>query len=340
MTVLGIETSCDETSAAVLRDGRLLSNVTVVQLLHAHHGGVVPELASRAHLKLILPIVREALEKAGIQPSELDGVAAVYGPGLVGALLVGLTFGKAYALGLGKPFIGVNHMEAHIFSNLLAEPRPAFPFINLTVSGGHTQLVLVRDAFSFELLGETRDDAAGEAFDKVAKMLGVGYPGGPLIDKLASSGNPRAVGFPRPYLPDDEFAFSFSGIKTSVLYHLRRIGYVQSSVRERPELVADLCASFQAAVVDVLIQKVLLAAERFAVKDIAVAGGVSANSELRRRLLMETQIRHLTLHLPSLEFCTDNGAMVAMVGYEKLLRGITSSLELTAEPALGLTTAR
>ena len=339
MTILGIETSCDETSAAVLKDGRLLSNATVVQLLHAKHGGVVPELASRAHLRLIVPIVREALAKAGVDKAGIDGIAAVHGPGLVGALLIGLTFGKSLALGLGKPFIGVNHMEAHIFSNLLADPRPAFPFLTLTVSGGHTQLVLVRDTFAYELLGETRDDAAGEAFDKVAKMLGIGYPGGPMIDKLAARGNPRAVDFPRPYLPDDEFAFSFSGIKTSVLYHLRRIGYDPSRADQEPQLVADLCASFQTAVVDVLLQKLLTAAERYNVKDIAVAGGVSANSELRRRLAMEAQIRHLSLHLPAMEFCTDNGAMVAMVGYEKLRRGLVSSLELTAEPALALAPA-
>jgi N6-L-threonylcarbamoyladenine synthase len=297
---------------------------------------VVPELASRAHQQLIVPIVDEALQKAGITRKDIDGVAAVYGPGLVGALLVGLTFGKALALGLGKPFVGVNHMEAHIFSNLLSDPRPVFPFVNLTVSGGHTQLVLVRGPFSYELLGETRDDAAGEAFDKVAKMLGVGYPGGPMIDKLAQHGNPRHVIFPRPYLAGDEFAFSFSGIKTSVLYHLRRIGYVPADATKNEQLVADLCASFQAAVVDVLIQKVLLAAERCGVKDIAIAGGVSANSELRRRLSMEAAIRHLRVHIPPIEYCTDNGAMVAMVGYEKLKLGSASGLELTAEPALSL----
>jgi N6-L-threonylcarbamoyladenine synthase len=227
-------------------------------------------------------------------------------------------------------------MEAHIFSNLLTEPRPSFPFMNLTVSGGHTQLVLVRDAFSYEVLGETRDDAAGEAFDKVAKMLGIGYPGGPKIDALARNGNPKAVDFPRPYLPDDEFAFSFSGIKTSVLYHLRRIGYSPQDVERDAQRVADICASFQTAVVDVLIQKLFLAAERYGVSDIAVAGGVSANSELRRRLGMEAAIRHMRLHIPPLEYCTDNGAMVAMVGFEKLRRGMTSALELTAEPALSL----
>ena len=188
MIILGIETSCDETSAAVVRDGKLLSNATVVQLFHSEHGGVVPELASRAHQRLIVPIVEEALRKASVNKTEFDAVAAVYGPGLIGSILVGLSFGKAMAMGLGVPFIGINHMEAHIFSNMIEEPKPLFPFVNLTVSGGHTQLVLVKDYFDYELLGETMDDAAGEAFDKVAKMLGVGYPGGPLVDKLAAKG--------------------------------------------------------------------------------------------------------------------------------------------------------
>jgi N6-L-threonylcarbamoyladenine synthase len=337
MTILGIETSCDETSAAVIREGQVLSNATVVQLLHAPHGGVVPELASRAHLQLIVPIVQESLRKGGITRTEIDAVAAVYGPGLVGALLVGLTFGKALALSLGKPFVGVNHMEAHVFSNLLSNDRPQLPFVNLTVSGGHTQLVLVRDLFDYEILGETRDDAAGEAFDKVAKMLGVGYPGGPLIDKLASNGNPKFVEFPRPYMEHDPFAFSFSGIKTSMLYHLKRIGYDKTKTDLEGSLVADLAASFQAAVVDVLIAKLLNAAVSCGVKDITVAGGVSANSELRRRLEMEARIRHLRLFIPKFEYCTDNAAMVAMVGYEKLRRGLSSDLELTAEPSLMLT---
>ncbi len=335
MTILGIETSCDETSAAVLRDGKLLSNATALQLFHSEHGGVVPELASRAHQRLIIPVVAEALAKAGVHKRDLDGVAAVYGPGLVGALLVGLTFGKSLALALDKPFIGVDHMEAHIFSNLLQEEKPEFPFLTLTVSGGHTQLVVARDPFTYEVLGRTRDDAAGEAFDKVAKLLGIGYPGGPLIDKRATKGNPKAVNFPRPYLEDDPYSFSFSGIKTSMRYHLKKIGFDAGGANE-PQLIADLCASFQTAVVDVLVAKLMNAAEDLAIRDIAVAGGVSANSELRRRLAMEAKIRHKRLFIPSLEFCTDNGAMVAMVGYEKLKRGIVSSLELTAEPALDL----
>ena len=334
MIILGIETSCDETSAAVVRDGRLLSNVTIVQLFHSEHGGVVSELASRAHQKLIVPIVDEALQKASVKKEKLNAIAAVYGPGLIGSILVGLSFSKAMAMGLGIPFIGINHMEAHIFSNMIEEPKPNFPFVNLTVSGGHTQLVLVKDFFDYKLLGETMDDAAGEAFDKVAKMLGIGYPGGPLLDKFASKGNPKAVDFPRPYLESNPHQFSFSGLKTSVLYYLRKIGFDKASADE--QLIADISASFQAAVVDVLIDKLITAAKEFNVNDIAVCGGVSANSELRRRIEAEAKINHLRLFIPKMEYCTDNGAMVAVAGYERLKNGFTSNLELTAEPNLQL----
>jgi N6-L-threonylcarbamoyladenine synthase len=339
LTILGIESSCDETSAAVVRDGRLLANVTATQLFHSKFGGVVPELASRAHQRRIIPVVQEALLNAGVSKKELNGVSAVYGPGLVGAILVGLSFGKSLALGLGIPFIGVDHMEAHIFSNLIEDPKPSFPFINLTVSGGHTQLVFVNGPFEYKLLGETKDDAAGEAFDKVAKMLGVGYPGGPLIDKYAATGNPAFVSFPRPYLEEGSLEFSFSGLKTSVLYYLRKTGFKPVEASDSPakhQLLADLCASFQAAVVDVLIAKAIRAAEVNRVRQIAVAGGVSANSELRRRLTEVAGGRKIQVFIPKLEYCTDNGAMVAMVGYEKLIGGRTSSLELTAEPNLSL----
>ncbi|HVN48634.1 MAG TPA: tRNA (adenosine(37)-N6)-threonylcarbamoyltransferase complex transferase subunit TsaD [Bacteroidota bacterium] len=334
MIILGIETSCDETSAAVVKDGVLLANVTTTQLVHAQHGGVVPELASRAHQKLIVPIVNEALQKADVQKIALDGIAAVYGPGLIGALLVGLSFGKAMAMGLNIPFIGINHMEAHMFSNFIEEPKPAFPFVNLTVSGGHTQLLAVKNYFEYELLGETIDDAAGEAFDKVAKMLGIGYPGGPLLDKFAAKGNPKAIQFPRPYLEEGSLKFSFSGLKTSVLYYLRKTKFDKANADQ--QFVADVCASFQAAIVDVLIAKILVAAERHRVTDIAVCGGVSANSELRRRLVLEAKIHHLQLFIPTFEYCTDNGAMVAMLGYERLKHGLASNLELTAEPNLQL----
>jgi len=341
LTILGIETSCDETSAAVVRDGRLLANVTATQLFHSQYGGVVPELASRAHQRRIIPVVEESLLKAGVSKKELDAVAAVYGPGLVGAILVGLSFGKSLALGLGIPFVGVDHMEAHIFSNLIDDPKPAFPFVSLTVSGGHTQLVLVKGPFEYDLLGETKDDAAGEAFDKVAKMLGLGYPGGPLIDKYAREGNPSFVSFPRPYLEEGSLEFSFSGLKTSVLYYLRRTGYKPApggdvATESNNKLRADLCASFQAAVVDVLVEKAIRGAQMTGVKQIAVSGGVSANSELRRRMQEAAAKRGLRVFIPKFEYCTDNGAMVAMVGYTKLQSGQTSSLELTAEPNLSL----
>ncbi|HTP12965.1 MAG TPA: tRNA (adenosine(37)-N6)-threonylcarbamoyltransferase complex transferase subunit TsaD [Bacteroidota bacterium] len=336
MVILGIETSCDETSAAIVRDGLLLSNVTTVQLVHAKFGGVVPELASRAHQKLIVPSVDEALRRAGIGKSEIDAVAAVYGPGLIGSILVGLSFGKALAYGLGIPFIGVDHMEGHIFSNLLEDPRPSFPFLNMTVSGGHTQLVLVKKPFEYEILGDTIDDAAGEAFDKVAKMLGIGYPGGPLIDQYAAAGNPRAIDFPRPFLSENSFEFSFSGLKTSVLYHLKKIGFRADEGEKNNRGLADICASFQAAVIDVLIHKLVRAAKTYHIKDVAIAGGVSANSELRRRAAEAAAGEKLRLFIPRFEFCTDNGAMIAMVGYQKMQEGHRSDLELTAEPALSL----
>lgn len=334
MTVLGIETSCDETSAAVLRDGALLSNVTATQLVHAKFGGVVPELASRAHVRMITPVVQDALAKAGVSPEGIDTIAAVYGPGLIGSILVGLSFGKAMAIGLGVPFVGVNHIEAHLVSNFIEEPRPDFPFVSLTVSGGHTQLVLVTGPLEYILLGETRDDAAGEAFDKAAKMLGIGYPGGPLIDKLARSGNPNAVHFPRPYLDEDGYEFSFSGLKTSLLYYLRKHQLTEERLQREPRLLADLCASFQAAIVDVLVQKLFTAAGRHGATSIAVAGGVAANSALRRRLEFESAKRKLRLFIPRFEYCTDNGAMIAMAGYLKAQKGMYSDLELPAVPNL------
>ncbi|HAV23045.1 MAG: tRNA (adenosine(37)-N6)-threonylcarbamoyltransferase complex transferase subunit TsaD [Ignavibacteria bacterium GWA2_55_11] len=335
MTLLGIETSCDETSAAVLTDGVLLSNVTAAQLFHAEHGGVVPELASRAHQRMIVPVVDDALRKAGVQRAQLDGVAAVNGPGLVGSILVGLSFGKSLAYALGKPFVGVNHMEAHILSNLLESRKPSFPFMNLTVSGGHTQLVLVKAPFDYVMLGETSDDAAGEAFDKVAKMLGLEYPGGPAVDKRARLGDPKAVRFPRPALDHPGYAFSFSGLKTSVLYYIRDAHFDFAS--PDTTFVNDVCASFQAAVIDVLVGKLFQAAEEHGVKDVCIAGGVSANSGLRERAKTEADRRGFRLFVPRMEFCTDNGAMVAMAGFLRLNGGRTSSLEVSAEPNLALT---
>ena len=331
-TILGIETSCDETSAAVMRDGVLLSSIVSSQFFHAEYGGVVPELASRAHQKFIIPIVDEALEKAACTLRELDAIAGVVGPGLMGSLLVGLNYAKSLAYGLGIPFIGVNHMEAHIYSNFIEEPFPSFPFVCLTVSGGHTQLVLLRGDFDYQLLGETRDDAAGEAFDKVAKMLGLGYPGGPKVDQLAKEGNPSAINFPRTYLADSPYGFSFSGIKTAVLYHLRDSG---SAPMDRKRL-ADLCASFQESIVEVLVAKTISAAQAFGVNDIAIAGGVAANSSLRARLSSAAEAAGLRLFVPSLCYCTDNGAMIAAVGQRKHQRGVYSPLNETTVPGLGL----
>lgn len=329
MIVLGIETSCDETSAAVLVDGKLRSNVISSQLVHKRYGGVVPELASRAHQRLIVPVVEEALSIAGIGKGDLDAIAVTQGPGLMGALLVGLNFAKALAYGLQIPLVGVNHMEAHMYSNFLEEPKPEFPFLCLIVSGGHTQLVSVKAPFVHELLGETLDDAAGEAFDKVAKMLGLGFPGGPVIDKLALSGDPTFVRFPRSRLDEGSFDFSFSGVKTSVLYWLRDHGFDTPELLQRAP-IADLCASFQAAVVDVLRGKLLLAQKSLGIRDVAIAGGVSANSGLRTALRSLAEEHGFKLFIPKFEFCTDNGAMIAMTGLMKLERGVTSDLEIDA----------
>ena len=337
MTILGIETSCDETSAAVLQDGIVKSNVISSQLAHGEYGGVVPELASRAHQRLIVPVVEEALRTAGIGKDQLDAVCATYGPGLMGALLVGLNFAKAMAYGLRVPFVGVNHMEAHLYSNFIDEPKPNLPFLCLTVSGGHTQLVLVRNLLEHELLGETLDDAAGEAYDKVAKMLGLGFPGGPVLDRLAQAGNPDFVKFPRSLLGDESLDFSFSGIKTAVRYWLRdHASSGDGEPNPAADRLNDLCASFQAAMADVLVEKILRGLKRTGVNDVAIAGGVSANSELRRRLETLAARRNFRLFVPKLGYCTDNGAMIAMTGYLLLKKGIESAFDLHAEPNLPL----
>jgi N6-L-threonylcarbamoyladenine synthase len=342
MIVLGIETSCDETSAALLVDGKPVSNVISSQIIHSAYGGVVPELASRAHQRLIVQVVREALAVGGIQKEEIDGIAATQGPGLVGALLVGLSFGKALAFGLGIPFTAVNHMEGHLYSVFLEAEVPAYPFLALVVSGGHTMLVHVEAPFRQIVLGQTRDDAAGEAFDKVAKMLGLGYPGGPAIDRLGREGDPGAIRFPRSFLEEGTLDFSFSGIKTSVLYYLRREGLGESGAARTlldGKRLADICASFQAAVVDVLVARTMSAALRLGLTDIALVGGVSANSSLRRRLRDAAEKRTCRLFTPRSEYCMDNGAMIAYVGWMRLVRGITSAYETPAVAYLELTGA-
>ena len=339
MIILGIETSCDETSAAVLDDGVVKSNIISSQLVHQKYGGVVPELASRAHQRLIIPVVEEALQKAGATKDQLDGVAATHGPGLAGALLVGLNFAKAFAYGLKVPFVGVNHMEGHLYSNFLLPEPPSYPFLSLIVSGGHTMLVHVEAAFQHTVLGQTRDDAAGEAFDKVAKMLGLGYPGGPIVDKLAATGNPRAISFPRAFLDEGAYDFSFSGIKTAVLYYLKKRGLLDSST-SRSTIVekhlADICAGFQAAVVDVLVAKTIRAAGKLGLKEVTLAGGVSANSFLRKRMKEECTRHGFRLFYPPLEYCMDNGAMIGYVGWMKLADGQTSELTLGATANLSL----
>ncbi len=317
MTVLGIETSCDETSAAVMSGGRLRSNVISSQYFHSAFGGVVPELASRAHLRAVVPIVREALDRAGIGFADLELCAATQGPGLIGSLLVGLNAAKGIASALGIPLIPVHHVEAHMFSVFLSDPHPSYPFLCLVVSGGHTLVVRVRALGEYDLLGSTRDDAAGEAFDKVAKMLGLGFPGGPAIERLAREGDPEAIRFPRGMDTAEGFDFSFSGIKTSVLYYLRkRKGAADAGafLAANPRLAADVAASFQRAVIDTLTARIFAAAEKYAIRDIAVVGGVSANSELARMLKQRAEREDARIFIPAGELSTDNAAMVAWLG--------------------------
>ncbi len=327
--LLGIESSCDDTAAAVLAGGRVLSSVVASQLEHGAYGGVVPEVASRAHQRAIVPVVEAALAQAGVQRQGLDAIAVTYGPGLAGALLVGLSFAKAYCLALGKPLVGVNHLEGHLYSVFLAEQHPAFPFLCLIVSGGHTQLVLVEEGFRHTTLGRTRDDAAGEAYDKVAKLMGLDYPGGPALDRMASGGAPDAVVLPRTHLPDG--SFSFSGIKTAVRYFLDaqpdRADYLANHA-------ADLAASFQAAVLDMLLRPFENAIRETGVAHVAIVGGVSANRGLRKQAARLAERLGVRLHIPAPEHCTDNAAMIALAGHFRYRAGQASPLTLTAEPAL------
>lgn len=324
--ILGIESSCDETSAAICKDGHILSNIIASQEVHVQYGGVVPELASRAHIQHIVPVVDEALRKADVKLNELDAVAFTQAPGLIGALLVGTSFAKSLSLSLDIPLIAVHHMQAHILSNLIEEPRPAFPFLCLTVSGGHTQIVLCKDPLNMEILGETLDDAAGEAFDKSAKLLGLPYPGGPLIDKYAAEGNPLAFHFPEPQI--DGLNFSFSGVKTSILY------FLQKELKQDPDFIqkhlADLCASIQYTIIHILLQKLKKASLETGIKQICIAGGVSANKGLRNTLEEFGNKYGWSIHIPSFEYCTDNAAMIAITGYHKFLKDEASTLEVSA----------
>lgn len=327
--ILAIESSCDDTSAAICKNDTILSNIVAGQKVHAQYGGVVPELASRAHMKNILPVVDVAVKEAGITLDQIDAIACTKGPGLLGSLLVGVSFAKSLALALNKPLLDVNHMQAHILAHFIQEEgkeKPQFPFLSLTVSGGHTQLVWVKDYFEMDLLGSTLDDAAGEAFDKIAKLMGFPYPGGPLIDKYGKDGDPNRFRFSKPRV--DDLNFSFSGLKTSVM------NFLNAETQKNPNFVeenkSDLCASVQKTIVEILCDKLATAIERFEPQDIALAGGVSANSALRSafsELGIQYKIRS---HIPAFEFCTDNAAMIAITGKYMLERKMIADQSLSA----------
>ncbi len=330
--ILGIESSCDDTSAAVTRDRRLLSNVIAGQEVHRKYGGVVPELASRAHQQNIVPVVDRALEEAGVIRRELDAVAFTRGPGLLGSLLVGTSFAKGFTAALGIPMIEVNHLQAHIMVHFLqsetpAGPAPGFPFLCLLVSGGHTQLVVVRDHHHMKIIGRTIDDAAGEAFDKCAKLLGLPYPGGPHVDRLAGEGDPRRFSFNKPGL--EGFDYSFSGLKTSFLYFLR------DSLKEDPDFIEknkpDLAASLQQTIVDILLNKLRRAAKKTGIRQIALAGGVSANSGLRAAMEEEARKHRWQVFIPPISYTTDNAAMIAITGYYRFLEGKFSSDDVSPQ---------
>ncbi|WP_019947076.1 tRNA (adenosine(37)-N6)-threonylcarbamoyltransferase complex transferase subunit TsaD [Hymenobacter aerophilus] len=332
MTILAIESSCDDTSAAVLVDGEIRSNVVATQQVHEQYGGVVPELASRAHQQHLVPVVEAALKKAGVSKTDLDAVAFTQGPGLLGSLLVGGMFAKTLALALGKPLIAVNHMRAHILAHFIEEPRPEFPFLCLTVSGGHTQLVVVRGPLEMEIIGQTIDDAAGEAFDKTAKLLGLPYPGGPHLDKLARQGDPLRFAFPVGAMPG--YDFSFSGLKTAVLYFIRKEtaknpGFVQ-------ENLADLCAGIQHTIIQTLLRQLRRAATDQNLTQVALAGGVAANSGLREALQNEAAAQGWQVFIPAFQYCTDNAAMVARTAQFQYEAGDFADQLVSSDPRLKL----
>lgn len=321
ITILAIESSCDDTSAAVIRDGYVLSNLIANQDVHKAYGGVVPELASRAHQANIVPVVDQAIARAAISTEEIDAVAFTRGPGLLGSLLVGTSFAKGFALARNIPLVEVNHLQAHVLVHFAMEPGrenkiPSFPFLCLLVSGGHTQLIIVRDFLTMELIGNTIDDAAGEAFDKCAKVIGLPYPGGPVIDKLAKEGNPKAFSFAKPRIQGLDF--SFSGLKTSFLYFLR--DQIKENEKFIDENLNDLCASLQSTIIDILVSKLVRASKETGIKEIGIAGGVSANSGLRNALTDEARKRDWNLFLPEFRYTTDNAAMIGVTGYYKYLR--------------------
>ena len=331
--ILGIESSCDDTSAAVICNGRVLSNIVANQKIHAKYGGVVPELASRAHQQHIVPVVQQAIEQAGITKEDLHAISFTKGPGLMGSLLVGTSFAKSLALGLDIPLIDVNHMQGHILAHFIKEENteiPPFPFVCLTISGGHTQIVRVTDYFTFEVLGETIDDAVGEAFDKSAKILGLPYPGGPLVDKYAQLGNPKKFSFTKPKVGDLDF--SFSGLKTGILY------FIQRNLKENPKFIEenlyDICASIQHTIVEILIEKLKNTVKKTGIKHVAIAGGVSANSEIRKRLQLAQKHWGWTTYIPKFEYTTDNAAMIAITGYLKYKSKIYADISVKAQARL------
>jgi N6-L-threonylcarbamoyladenine synthase len=323
--ILAIESSCDDTSAAICVDGKILSNVIANQSIHEAYGGVVPELASRVHQQNIVPAVEQALLNAKVNKNDIDAVAFTRGPGLLGSLLVGVSFAKAFALAKNIPLIEINHMQAHVLAHFIGDNKPAFPFLCLTVSGGHTQIVLVKDFFDMEVIGQTLDDAAGEAMDKTSKILGLPYPGGPLIDKYARLGNPDAFKFPEPQIPG--FDFSFSGLKTAILY------FIRDNVAVNPDFIQqnlhDICASVEKRIATILLNKLYKAAQAYNIKDIALAGGVSANTGLRQGFQALSDKNNWRCFIPKLEYCTDNAAMIAIAGYYKFLKGEFVGQEVT-----------
>ncbi|KAA5544727.1 tRNA (adenosine(37)-N6)-threonylcarbamoyltransferase complex transferase subunit TsaD [Adhaeribacter rhizoryzae] len=329
-TILAIESSCDDTSAAVIKDGKILANIVATQAVHEKYGGVVPELASRAHEQNIIPVVSQALLTANITKSELNAVAFTRGPGLLGALLVGCSFAKSFALGLNIPVIEVNHMQAHILAHFIDEPKPNFPFLCLTVSGGHTQIVLVKNYLEMQVLGQTTDDAVGEAFDKSAKLLGLPYPGGPMLDRLAQTGNPNAYTFPIVNMPN--YDFSFSGIKTSIL------NFIKNNTQANPNFIQehlpDICASIQQALIQTLMKKLVSAAKETNIKEIAIAGGVSANSGLRQTVQDYAKKYQWQTYIPAFQYCTDNAAMIAMTAHFKYLAGEFTNQYASPDPRL------
>jgi N6-L-threonylcarbamoyladenine synthase len=339
--ILGIDTSCDDTSASVVEDGRkILSNVISSQSdIHTRYGGIVPELASRRHIEMIIPVVDEAMKQAGISFNDLSAVAVCNGPGLIGSLLIGCSFAKAICYSRNIPLVAVNHLEGHLMSVFLESSSPAFPFLSLIVSGGHSSLYIAEDYGIYTELGRTRDDAAGEAYDKVSKLLGLGYPGGPIIDKLAETGDPKAIDFPRAYLPES-LDFSFSGLKTAVLQFLRKQDLLEKRLPADSDLIHDIAASFQEAVVDVLVRKTEWAVKKKWIKKVTLSGGVAANSCLRKKMLEMAKQNGVEVFIPSVELCTDNAAMIAAAGHQHCLKKDFAGLDLNPRAYLSLSAGR